>query len=74
MYEWSEEQLMVRDAVRQFIDKEIRPNVEELEHGDTPPYDVLRKLFATFGMDSAARDVARGVIRSCEELATAAAS
>jgi acyl-CoA dehydrogenase len=56
MYEWSEEQLMVRDAVRQFIDKEIRPNVEELEHGDTPPYDVLRKLFATFGMDSAARD------------------
>ncbi len=56
MYEWSDEQLMVRDAVRQFIDKEIRPNVEELEHGDTPPYDVLRKLFATFGMDTAARD------------------
>ena len=56
MYEWSEEQLMVRDAVRQFIEKEIRPNVDELEHGDTPPYEVLRKLFATFGMDSAARD------------------
>jgi acyl-CoA dehydrogenase len=56
MYEWSDEQLMVRDAVRQFIDKEIRPNVEELEHGDTPPYDVLRKLFATFGMDAAARE------------------
>ena len=47
---------MVRDAVRQFIDKEIRPHVDELEHGDTPPYDVLRKLFATFGMDVAARD------------------
>src|SRR4051794_23815283 len=56
MYEWSDEQLMVRDAVRQFIDKEIRPNLDELEHGDTPPYDVLRKLFATFGMDTAARD------------------
>jgi alkylation response protein AidB-like acyl-CoA dehydrogenase len=56
MYEWSDEQLMVRDAVRQFIDKEIRPNLDELEHGDTPPYDVLRKLFATFGMDSAARE------------------
>ena len=25
MFEWSEEQLMVRDAVRQFIDKEIAP-------------------------------------------------
>lgn len=56
MFQWSDEQLMVRDAVRQFIDKEIRPNVEEFEHGDTPPYDVLRKLFATFGMDSMARD------------------
>ena len=56
MFQWSDEKLMVRDAVRQFIDKEIRPNVEEFEHGDTPPYDVLRKLFATFGMDTMARE------------------
>ena len=56
MFRWSDEQVMVRDAVRQFIDKEIRPNVEDFEHGDTPPYEVLRKLFATFGMDSMARD------------------
>jgi len=54
--EWSEEQLMVREAIRTFIDKEIRPNLEELEHGDTPPYDVLRKLYRTFGMDAMARD------------------
>ncbi len=44
------------DAVRRFIEAEIKPNVEELEHGDTPPYDVLRKLFSTFGMDQMARD------------------
>ena len=56
MYVWTEEQEMVRGAVRQFIDKEIRPNIEEFEHGDTPPYDVLRKLFREFGMDSMARD------------------
>jgi len=55
VYQWSDEQLMIRDAVRQFIDKEIRPRVDEFEHGDTPPYEVLRKLFATFGMDSSAR-------------------
>jgi len=55
MFEWSEEQQMIRDAVRQFVDKEIRPHVEELEHGDMPPYDILRKLFATFGMDAMAR-------------------
>ena len=55
MYEWSEEQLMIRDAVRQFVDKEIRPHVEALEHGDMPPYDILRKLFKTFGMDAMAK-------------------
>jgi alkylation response protein AidB-like acyl-CoA dehydrogenase len=56
MYEWPEEMRMNRDAVRQFVDNEIRPHREELEHGDLPPYDLLRKLYATFGMDQMARD------------------
>jgi acyl-CoA dehydrogenase len=56
MFEWSEEQKMIRDAVRQFVEKEIKPHVEDLEHGDLPPYDILRKLFATFGMDSMAQE------------------
>jgi alkylation response protein AidB-like acyl-CoA dehydrogenase len=56
MFEWSEEQRMIRDAVRQFIEAEIAPKRDELEHGDLPPYDILRKLFATFGMDAMARD------------------
>jgi len=56
MYEWSDEMMMVRQAVRDFVDKEIRPHREELEHGDMPPYDLLRKLSRTFGMDSMARE------------------
>ncbi|HET6663032.1 MAG TPA: acyl-CoA dehydrogenase family protein [Acidimicrobiales bacterium] len=56
MYQWSEEQVMIRDAVRQFILAEVAPRREELEHGDLPPYDILRKLFSTFGMDGMARD------------------
>jgi alkylation response protein AidB-like acyl-CoA dehydrogenase len=56
MYEWTEEQVMLRDAVRSFIDKEVLPHHEELEHGDLPPYDILRKMFATFGMDAMARE------------------
>ena len=56
MYEWPEELQMVRDAVRQFVDNEIRPHREELEHGDLPPYDLLRKLYKTFGMDTMAAD------------------
>jgi alkylation response protein AidB-like acyl-CoA dehydrogenase len=56
MYEWSDEHKMMRDAVRRFAETEIVPNIEELEHGDTPPYDVLRKLWSTFGMDVMARE------------------
>ena len=52
MHEWSEEQLAIRDAVRRFVDEEVRPKVDQLEHGDLPPYDVLRKLFSTFGLDA----------------------
>src|SRR6478609_9007725 len=60
MFEWSEELLMVRDAVRTFVDTEIRPHREELEHGDLPPYDLLRKLYKTFGMDQMAGERDRG--------------
>src|SRR3954464_5613065 len=56
MFEWSEEQKMIRDAVRQFVEAEIVPKRDELEHGDLPPDDLLRKLFATFGMDAMARE------------------
>src|SRR5512132_4682544 len=56
MFEWPEEMQMIRDAVRQFVDNEVRPHREELEHGDLPPYDLLRKLYSTFGMDAMARD------------------
>jgi alkylation response protein AidB-like acyl-CoA dehydrogenase len=56
MFEWSEEQLAIRDAVRRFVADEIAPNVDELEHGNTPPYDVIRKLYTTFGLDQLARE------------------
>jgi hypothetical protein len=55
MIEWSEQHLMVRDMVRRFVDAEIVPNLEELEHGDMPPYDIMRKLVKTMGVDEAAR-------------------
>src|SRR5438477_6051363 len=56
MFEWSEEQRMIRDAVRQFVEAEIAPRRDEFEFGDTPPYEVLRKLYRTFGLDVMARD------------------
>jgi alkylation response protein AidB-like acyl-CoA dehydrogenase len=55
MIEWNEQHLMIRDMVRRFIDAEIIPNLEQLEHGDRPPYDTMRKLASAFGIAEAAR-------------------
>ena len=56
MLEWSDVDIAVRDAVREFVDKEIRPHVDELESGEMAPYPIIRKLFATFGIAEMARD------------------
>ena len=74
MIAWSETQLMIRDAMRKFCETEIEPNLEALEHGDTPPYDVLRKLMSTFGTDTMAlerfeKDIAREKAIAAGEIA-----
>ncbi|TDP31986.1 acyl-CoA dehydrogenase family protein [Nocardia ignorata] len=51
MFEWSETDEMIRESVRAFIDKEVRPHIDELEHGKLPPYDIMRTLFSQFGLD-----------------------
>ncbi len=42
--------------MRRFVEEEIKPKIDELEHGDTPPYEVIRKLYRTFGLDALARE------------------
>ncbi|WP_037307736.1 acyl-CoA dehydrogenase family protein [Amycolatopsis orientalis] len=56
MIEWSETELLIRDAIREFVDKEIRPHLDALESGTLPPYDIIRKMFASFGIDALARE------------------
>ncbi len=55
MIEWNETHLQIRNAFRRFVDMEVVPHIEAIEHGGTPPYDVLRKMFATFGVGEMAR-------------------
>ena len=50
MYEWNETHQAIRDAVRRFVEAEIKPNLEALEHGDTPPYEILRRFLNDFGV------------------------
>ena len=62
MIEWSDADLMVRDAVRQFIDKEIRPHLDELETGAMSPYPIARKLFSQFGLDAMAAESVKSML------------
>ena len=64
MIDWSDTDLMVRDAVRQFIDKEIRPHLDELETGAMLPYPIARKLFSQFGLDAMAADAVKKMLDS----------
>ncbi|MGF6883944.1 alkylation response protein AidB-like acyl-CoA dehydrogenase [Nocardia sp. GAS34] len=52
MFEWSETDELIRDAVRGFIAKEIRPHLNELDSGEMSPYPIIRKLFSQFGIDA----------------------
>jgi alkylation response protein AidB-like acyl-CoA dehydrogenase len=55
MIEWSEQHEAIRDAFRRFVEAEIKPHLAEYEHGERPPYDVLRKMVQTFGIDEMQR-------------------
>jgi alkylation response protein AidB-like acyl-CoA dehydrogenase len=56
MLEWSDVDIAVRDAVREFVDKEVRPHLDDLESGDMAPYPIIRKLFSAFGIDAMAKE------------------
>jgi acyl-CoA dehydrogenase len=56
MFEWSDEHLQLRHAVRRFVQAEIAPVREELEGGSLPPYDIIRRFYKTFALEEVARD------------------
>ena len=62
MFEWSDTDLIMRDTIRGFIDKEIRPNLDALETGEMSPYPIARKLFSEFGLDVLAAEAVKTML------------
>src|SRR6201993_81505 len=62
MFEWSDTDLIMRDTVREFIDKEIRPQLDALETGEISPYPIARKLFTEFGLDVLAAEAVKTLL------------
>ncbi|MEI2713012.1 MAG: acyl-CoA dehydrogenase family protein [Nocardioides sp.] len=50
MFDWSEDDRTVRAAVRDWVDNEVRPIRDDLEHGGVPPYAIAKKYWDTFGI------------------------
>ncbi len=55
MIEWNETHLQIREMFQRFVQAEVAPRIDDIELGDTPPYEVLRKMFATFGAGEMAK-------------------
>ncbi|MSP58951.1 MAG: acyl-CoA dehydrogenase [Myxococcales bacterium] len=55
MFEFSDEQKMAQTMLRQWCEKELAPSVAKMEKGEILPYDLMRKLGRTFGLDEMAR-------------------
>jgi alkylation response protein AidB-like acyl-CoA dehydrogenase len=62
MFEWSDTDVIMRDTIRDFIDKEIRPNLDALETGEISPYPIARKLFSEFGLDVLAAEAVKTIL------------
>src|SRR6201994_4834651 len=62
MFEWSDTDLIMRDTVREFIDKEIRPQLDALETGELSPYPIARKLFSEVGLDVRAAEAVKTML------------
>jgi len=56
VYEWSEEHEAIAAVVRRFVDEEIRPHLDDIEHRGVAPFDIMRKMFETFGLKEMARE------------------
>lgn len=56
MYQWSDEHQAIIDVMRRFVDDEIRPHLDDLEHHGLAPYDILRTMYKTFGLRATAEE------------------
>jgi hypothetical protein len=57
MIDFTDEQKMAQKMVRQWAEKELAPLVPRMEKGEILPYEAMRKLIKTFGLDEMVRSL-----------------
>jgi acyl-CoA dehydrogenase len=63
MFDFTDEQKMIRKTLRRWVEAELAPHVDALESEAMLPYEPMRKLIATFGM----ADMAKQALAKAEE-------
>ena len=43
-FEYTEEQRMIRDMVRDFVENEVRPRIQSIEYEGKYPRDLVKKM------------------------------
>ena len=71
MFDFTDEQKMVRTVVRKWVLANLSPAVDRLEAEETLPYDLMRSFIKTFGIDEMAR---AGVSKRGREVAQCASA
>src|SRR5688572_330625 len=67
--DFTPEQKMVRDTVRQWVERELEPRVLAIERGELSPFVVMREMAEAFGLP----DLARSRFGKMEKRASAGA-
>ena len=51
-FELTDTERMLRDTFRSYFTREIEPHVAAMEHGELLPYELMRAMHRTLGLDS----------------------
>jgi len=54
MFDFTDEQKMIRDMLRKWVEQNLVPKLDDLEEG-APPFELVRAFIKTFGVDEMAR-------------------
>lgn len=70
MIGWSDMDEAVRESVRDWIDKNVRPNIDAIESGDMLPFDLVREFFSAFSVDAMASEALQKMLVAERKRAT----
>jgi len=74
VFELNEMHKMTQQMIRQWCDKNLRPNISKLEEGEMLPYDLMRSMMKQFGLDAMSKMALQKRVKKLREAESGAAA